>query len=870
VEWFPPIGLDSKDIEELDEAEEGEVKITKLKSDSLTEERERYNRWRLHRRDVEKRLSAFCVFRGEMVVSHIDATNSSLTFEAEMKNAEGKVEKDEQGRPRMSTLKLKKAREFSTSDVDEKILTAFQQMANLSLSRYLRKSTFKRYQRIFYSNDSREIKLDYDNIEPLRLFSGYKAAMVMCQKGPMLQIDSITKVVRTKTMREVMNDLIRELQGSYRGKRLEEELSARLQNQCIMTMYNTRMYKIDAVKMDKSVRDTFEITDRKTGQTRMISFIEYYTERWGRKIADAIDRNARGMLYLKRKNGEETYFVPELCYPSGMTDSHRSNYKFMQKFAQFTKVPAQDRMSRIGRMLRNLVDTSRSLNRGGNVDEKEEEKPPIEFREKPQEVYGRVLGPHQILAMNKRGGQEKISVHKLSNNWNMRLKDLGLILFKENRIKINRILVVCSARDDRIAREVVDTANRMAGQFGIGDRWGRSRISAIRGGARDWMETLTKEMKTLPDVVIAVLPDRENERIYKVVKEICMCDTKGFISQCIKAKNVKGKRSTVVIANSIKQIFNKFGVESWRIGISELNNPPLRLNKLPTAIIGIDTQPGRGGQIVVAFCCTTNSHLSKYVNHIKRVEGDSPTKSIAEGVAYCLYKFMKRNRSTVRQYIIYRSGIPDGLVKEFVRNEVKEIRTTSMNMLKRRFPNLAGIWDKEGIPKMTYVVTMKRIPTRFILRQGEAKYSPFPGTYISSFEEISSTKFREFHLVPSEAHPSQGTATPTKFLIGHDDIFGVPDEHKLEGMSQQHIQQHKSRVLQQKKINERFLALLTHKLCFMYSNWAGSVRIPSVLMYACKQTQMFTKFVPVKDVAECFNTAKSEKEDHMRESMPYI
>jgi len=99
---------------------------------------------------------------------------------------------------------------------------------------------------------------------------------------------------------------------------------------------------------------------------------------------------------------------------------------------------------------------------------------------------------------------------------------------------------------------------------------------------------------------------------------------------------------------------------------------------------------------------------------------------------------------------------------------------------------------------------------------------------VSSKSKVSpaGTK-REFYLVPSEAHPNQGTATPTKFAVVKDQIFSKGEEQMFE----------------EQMFEEQMLANFTHRLCFMYGNWPGSVRVPSVLQYACKLCKLMKEFV---------------------------
>lgn len=84
--------------------------------------------------------------------------------------------------------------------------------------------------------------------------------------------------------------------------------------------------------------------------------------------------------------------------------------------------------------------------------------------------------------------------------------------------------------------------------------------------------------------------------------------------------------------------------------------------------------------------------------------------------------------------------------------------------------------------------------------------NPDPGCVLD--HTITRRHLFDFFLVPQSVR--QGTVTPTHYIVLHDDANFEPD------------------ILQR----------LTFKLCFLYYNWPGSVRVP-----ACCQVHEESSFI---------------------------
>jgi aubergine-like protein len=114
---------------------------------------------------------------------------------------------------------------------------------------------------------------------------------------------------------------------------------------------------------------------------------------------------------------------------------------------------------------------------------------------------------------------------------------------------------------------------------------------------------------------------------------------------------------------------------------------------------------------------------------------------------------------------------------------------------------------KENI-NLTYIVVQKKVNTRLFLDEN----NPPPGTIVdsdivkpSSFE--NNIKKYDFFLVSQHVKPEQGSASPCHYHVVHDELSYLEVDH---------------------------LQNLTFKLCHLYYNWTGTIRVPAPIQYAHK------------------------------------
>ncbi|KAM9175030.1 piwi-like protein 2 [Mergus octosetaceus] len=142
-----------------------------------------------------------------------------------------------------------------------------------------------------------------------------------------------------------------------------------------------------------------------------------------------------------------------------------------------------------------------------------------------------------------------------------------------------------------------------------------------------------------------------------------------------------------------------------------------------------------------------------------------------------------------KKIVVYRDGVSDGQLDTVVKYEI---------------PQLQKCFDtfENYRPSMVVVVVQKQISTNFYTDTSERLACPPAGTVID--HTITSTDWQDFYLLAHRAR--QGCSVPTRYVC----------------------------VLNTANLSAEHLQRLTFKLCHLYWNWPGTIRVPAPCKYAHK------------------------------------
>ncbi|XP_046398495.1 piwi-like protein Ago3 [Ischnura elegans] len=332
-----------------------------------------------------------------------------------------------------------------------------------------------------------------------------------------------------------------------------------------------------------------------------------------------------------------------------------------------------------------------------------------------------------------------------------------------------------------------DTANefvRLSKRFGptMGIQVHEPRRIGLQNDRIDTYVSALKKEGSDAQVVVIIFPTSRDDR-YGAVKKVACCDL-GVPTQVINSKTLRNESKVrSVVQKILLQITCKLGGSLWTVKIP-LNN---------VMICGTDVyhDPIKKGRSVGAFISSLNKECTRWYCQTNFMDaGQELVNQFVVCMANALKKFYEINGQFPVKIIIYRDGIGDGQLKVSQQLEIPQFQAC--------FDRVSSGYK----PQLTVLIVQKRINTRIFSIEKNELTNPKPGTIVDN--AVTRRNWEDFFLVSQSVR--EGTVTPTHYIILHDS-----SEMKID-----HIQR------------------LTYKLCFMYYNWPGGIRVPAPCQYAHK------------------------------------
>ncbi|XP_017405166.1 piwi-like protein 2 isoform X2 [Cebus imitator] len=332
------------------------------------------------------------------------------------------------------------------------------------------------------------------------------------------------------------------------------------------------------------------------------------------------------------------------------------------------------------------------------------------------------------------------------------------------------------------ARELVNMLEKIAGPIGMRmspPAWVELKDDRIETYVRTIQSMLGAEGK-IQMVVCIIMGTRDD--LYGAIKKLC-CVQSPVPSQIINVRTIgQPTRLRSVAQKILLQINCKLGGELWGVDI------PLK----QLMVIGMDVyhDPSRGMRSVVGFVASINLTLTKWYS---RVVFQMPHQEIVDSLKLCLVgslkKFYEVNHCLPEKIVVYRDGVSDGQLKTVANYEIPQLQKCF-----EAFENYQ--------PKMVVFVVQKKISTNLYLATPQHFVTPTPGTVVD--HTITSCEWVDFYLLAH--HVRQGCGIPTHYVC----------------------------VLNTANLSPDHMQRLTFKLCHMYWNWPGTIRVPAPCKYAHK------------------------------------
>ncbi|KAI5088129.1 piwi-like protein 2 isoform X1 [Silurus meridionalis] len=347
-------------------------------------------------------------------------------------------------------------------------------------------------------------------------------------------------------------------------------------------------------------------------------------------------------------------------------------------------------------------------------------------------------------------------------------------------------------------RRAADQAEELVAMFGkVAGPMGLRLDRPIRVELRDdrtetYIRSIHSQLSSEPNMQLVVyIMTGNRDDLYSAVKKLC-CVQSPCPSQAINVRTISQPQKLRSIAQKILlQINCKLGGELWTV------NVPLK----HLMVIGVDVHhdASKKTRSVMGFVASLNSLMTKWYS---RVTFQMPNEEIINGFRVCLLaalqKYYEVNHSFPEKIVIYRDGVSDGQLKAVKLYEIPQILKCF-----ETFPNYE--------PKLAFIVVQKRINTT-LFAYGEDRFStPPPGTVLD--HTVTRREWVDFYLMAHSIR--QGCAFPTHYISIYNTANLTPD----------HLQR------------------LTFKMCHLYWNWPGTIRVPAPCKYAHKLAYLSAQFL---------------------------
>ncbi|CAF4140900.1 unnamed protein product [Rotaria sp. Silwood2] len=346
---------------------------------------------------------------------------------------------------------------------------------------------------------------------------------------------------------------------------------------------------------------------------------------------------------------------------------------------------------------------------------------------------------------------------------------------------LNHWIVVFPGRDEQISLGLIDALMQVCNPFGMHVEYPYIQ-QLVNDRPESYLQALKDSIPRNTDLVLCVLSNNRKDRYDALKKFLCLDNP--VPSQMVLTKTLSRRNQLMSVATKIGiQINAKLGGEVWGV-------------QIPTKtlmVIGMDSyhDSKRRGASVGAFVASTNPTLTKFYS---RVIYQRTAQELMDGLAVCmkdaLKEYYQNNNCLPEKIVLYRDGVSDGQLAIVAEHELPQIIET--------FPKIMSGYE----PKLAVIIVKKRGNARFFQQEGRNIQNPQPGTIID--HTVTSAEWYDFYLISQCAR--QGTVAPT-----HYNVIWDRTNFKVDHMQR-----------------------LTYKLCHLYYNWPGTIRVPAVCQYAHK------------------------------------
>ncbi|XP_054466265.1 piwi-like protein 1 [Anoplopoma fimbria] len=395
----------------------------------------------------------------------------------------------------------------------------------------------------------------------------------------------------------------------------------------------------------------------------------------------------------------------------------------------------------------------------------------LNFDKELLNLTGRVLPAERIFQ-----GPKSYDYNPKDADWSREMRGVALI----SSPPLDNWFLFHTRRTANEAQSLLQTLIRVSGPLSI--RIQRAVMIEYDDHQESLLRALQHNVVPQTQMVVVVLPSNRKDKYDSIKKYLCVdCPTP---SQCVLSRTLSKPQALMTVATKIAlQMACKMGGELWSVEI------PLK----QMMIVGIDCYHDTigGKRSIGALVASLNQSMSRWFSKcVLQHKGQEIMDGLKMALSGALKDYLKFNNCLPSRIIVYRDGVGDGQLHSVVDYEVSQIMESIKSM------------GHDYMPKLSVVVVKKRINSRFFAHIHGKVGNPPPGTVVDS--EVTRPEWYDFYIVSQAVRT--GSVSPTHYNVVYD----------TSGLKPDHMQR------------------LTYKLCHMYYNWQGTIRVPAPCQYAHK------------------------------------
>jgi len=571
----------------------------------------------------------------------------------------------------------------------------------------------------------------------VEVWPGYVIAVDEYEGGVQLQVDSVSRVMKTATVKDTLSDCIKKYgMAGYKDAAIKMVVGTQ-----VITRYNNATYKIDELDFDASPQDVF--TDDKGEELKMT---EYYKRKYNIVIKD---EKQPLLVHLKNSQGHDKPFkiclIPELCFGIGLTDAQRADFRVMKDISTFTRLCPMQKQEILSKLIESIQNNEKAKSHLSEWGMK------LDIRN--VQLQGRVINP---ITLHFGGGYKEVVGPK--GDWGRTTASKPVL----QAIDLKRWCLIYPRREEQTAKGLVQVLRNVCPKMGLHVE--QPKVLAVTQDRNEEYLKAIRDMPSEAQLALIIFPGAQRADRYAAVKKLCNIE-RPIPSQVVMQKTLSNeKRIQSVVQKIALQINAKLGGKLWGLNI------PIS----SVMVIGIDVYRDKGatGSEIAGVVASLDSQFGKYYSDVVfKNQGDN----IVDCLRKCIAKYRQYNEGLLAKHIvIYRDGMGSGQLN-VAKKEGNNFSEHLKNAYKDEQSNSLCSEEEIVIPTVTVMVVQKRLNTKLFYIPNPPDLTnidnPPAGTVVD--HTVTHRNWYDFYMVPMNV--MQGTISPTHFTVVYDDSKFSPD-----------------------------------------------------------------------------------------------